>query len=270
LEPIYFSDDEVLEALKQRYAVHLEQTTLADYERDLFEHIHQAEQRAGIAYLKEKFGALPEDYVVTLFKDTVFSRDVLTGKGYDVLQKQIAQDAIAVFQKGGISTQDIFALRDLTGEKIFLPNNTLTDSGIEVYQAALRGEKKFLLPSEDIPPTQAQIDKVNNLRQQLKEKGYTEITMRELELLRKQTDCSEKTMRSRMGLYVLPINKNYKRYYVLVEEDQDPMKGVLWYYIAKSRSRKNPSIEVPKNQIIQKQSWMRLKICDPIDGEISY
>ena len=77
-------------------------------------------------------------------------------------------------------------------------------------------------------------------------------------------------MRSHMGLYALPISKHYKRYYVLAEEDQDPVKGVLWYYIARSRSRKNPSIVVPENEIIKQQAWMRMKICDPIEGKLSY
>ncbi len=270
LEPIYFSDEEMLQALKQRYAIPPDQDTLTAENRDLFEHIHQAEQRGGIEYLKEKFGTLPEDYSVTLFKDTVFARNVLTAEGYQILKKQIAQDAIAVFQNSGIPTQDIFQLRDLKGEKIFLPDNTLTDSGMEVYQAATKGKKLFLLPSEDIPLTQQQQNKINNLRQQLKEKGYAEISADELAWLNKQTNCSLQTMRSRMGLYVLPISKREARYYVIAHEEEpaDPLKGALWHYVARKRARTNPSLVVPPNSLVQKREWMNFKICSEQDGTV--
>ena len=44
----------------------------------LFEKIHQAEQRRGVDYLKNKYLKVPSEYVVTINKDTGFEREMLT------------------------------------------------------------------------------------------------------------------------------------------------------------------------------------------------
>lgn len=268
LEPVYFTDSEILEALKQRYAVPPEQTDIQEKDRSLFTKIHRAEQRNGVTYLKEKLTNMPPNYVVTLFKGSAFAREVLTLKGYTALQKYIAQDAIAVFQKSGINIQDTFALRDLKGEKIFLPDNTLTDSGLAVYQAALKGKKRYLLPSEELPPTEQQLSKINAVRQQLLENGYTEITSSELSYLQQQTNCSMQTMQEDLGLYVLPVSRYETRYYVMAREVADPRKGALWHYVAKSRSQTNPDIIVPDNILVKKRSWIHFKLCSASDGKL--
>ena len=182
LEPVYFSDEEMLAALKQRYAALPDKKELSAADRELFNRIHSAEQRGGIEYLKSKYPVLPPDYVITLFKDTDFAREVLTVGGYNALQKQIGQDAVAVFQKMNVRTQDVFDLRDLKGNKIFLPDSTLTDSGFFVYNEALQGRKAYLLPSEDVPPTEADLAKVESLVADLGKSGYTEISRTELSL----------------------------------------------------------------------------------------
>ena len=268
LEPVYFSDEEMLDALKQRHAISPEQKTLEEKDRALFGKIHRAEQRNGITYLKEKFGNVPEEYVVTLYKDTPFAREILTLKGYTTLQKQIAQDAIAVFQKAGINVEDTFALRDLKGEKIFLPDNTLTESGLAVYQAALQGKRKYMLPSEELPLTSEQIAEINAVREQLKQGGYTEITAQELAYLRQETNCSLDTMQNKLGLYVLPVSRFDTRYYVIAHEVTDPKKGALWHYVAKLRSATNHDIIVPKNRLVREREWMNFKLCNSGNGDL--
>ena len=48
LEPVYFSDEEMLAALKQRYAALPDKKELSAADRELFNRIHSAEQRRGI------------------------------------------------------------------------------------------------------------------------------------------------------------------------------------------------------------------------------
>ncbi len=268
LEPVYFNDEEMLEALKQRYAVLPDKTELSAGDRELFGKIHSAEQRGGIDYLKGKYPLLPADYTATLFKDTGFARDVLTLSGYNAMQKQIGQDAITVFQKAGVRVQDVFDLRDLKGNKIFLPDSTLNDSGLFVYNEALQGRRMFLLPNEAVPPTQEYLDKVAARVKELERNGYTEISRTELAVIKQQTNCSDETLRRHMGLYMLNVTKNDKRYFVIRRETSDAKKGVPWYYVARYRARRNPSVQVPRNSLAEMYSSWNYKLCSSVDGEL--
>ena len=125
LEPVYFSDEEMLEALKQRYAVAPDKENLDEEDRTLFLNIHATEQRGGVAYLKDKYPKVPAEYIATLFEGTSFSREVLTLSGYETVQKRLGQDAINLFERTGISIKDIFELRDLKGNKLFTEQSTL-------------------------------------------------------------------------------------------------------------------------------------------------
>ncbi len=268
LEPVYFTDAEVLDSLKQRYAIAADKTELTAEDRELFEKIHTAEQRGGVAYLKEKFNPLPSNYIVSLFEDTPFAREELTLKGYQVMQKQLGQDAVVVFQRVGVPLQDVFALRNRKGEKIFLPDSTLTDSGLYVYQEALKGHKAYLLPDEDLPLTKQEVRKIKSIIQELYDKGYAEISASELASLKQVTNCSEQTMRSQMGLYVLPISKTDIRYYVVEEQTEDALKGVLWHYVARARSAKNPNIIVPENELVARRERIHFSVCNKHSGTV--
>ena len=268
LEPVYFSDQEMLAALKQRYAVLPDKTTLSQTDRDLFNRIHAAEQRGGVEYLKGKYKVLPSDFIVTLFKGTGFERDVLTISGYNAMRKQVGQDAVSVFQKMGVRTQDVFDLRDTKGNKIFLSDSTLTDSGMYVYNEALQGRKAFLLPSEEVPPSQEDLNKRAAVIQDLYQSGYTEISRAELAFVKQQTDCSEDTMRQHMGLYVLPLSKTDKRYFIPEGEFPNPRKGALYYYVSLLRKRKDPSVKVPRNSLAETYAAWNYKICSSVDGQL--
>lgn len=268
LEPIYFSDEQMLEAMKQRYAVMPDKQELSAEDKELFSKIHSAEQQEGVAYLKNKYPQLPAEYVVTLFKDTDFAREVLTLSGYNAMRKQVGQDAVAVFQKLNVRVQDIFDLRDMKGKKIFLDDTTLTDSGYLVYHAALNGKKTYLLPNEAVPPTKAFLAKVSNRVKELQSKGYTEISRPELAMIKKQTNCSEETLTKKLGLYVLPVTSNDKRYFVISADIQDDHKTIPWYFVSRSRSRRNPDIVPPNNRLVEMMASINQKVCSQYDGEL--
>lgn len=261
LEPDYLTDAEILSALKQRYAVQPEVKELTDEHRELFASIHRAEQRKGVEYLKNKYPKYPAEYIVTINKDSNFEREMLTLAGYTALEKHIGQDAIAVFQRVGVPMRDVFSLRDLKGEKIFKTDNTLTESGFSVYTEALQNRKKFLLPEESLPPTPEFLAEINRREQELKKAGYIEITKSELKMLENKTLCSEETLRSKLGVYMLVVNANKKRYFVSSRPQKDPLKGVPYYYLMAAHAKRNPKIKVPRNSLIASYSLYGYTVC---------
>ncbi len=261
LEPDYLTDEEILSALKQRYAVKPEVTEMTDELRALFAKIHQAEQRQGVAYLKNKYTRVPSEYVVTINKGTDFERDMLTLAGYQAMEKQVGQDAFAVFKKMGVPIKDIFLLRNKKGEKVFTKESTLTDSGFIVYTEALKNHKTFLLPNQSVPPTPAFLQKVERYANKLKQNGYIEISRAELKSIENQTKCSEETLRKEMGLYVLPLDKKVRRYFILKDNPKDAKKSVPYYYLLKAHSKRNPNIKLPTNSLIDSYAYYGYTVC---------
>ncbi len=266
LEPDYLTDDEMLDALKQRYAVAPEKQELTAEDRKLFTQIHRAEQLKGVEYLKGKRGKVPAGYVVELYRNSAFAREVLTLTGYKALQKQIGQDAISAFQKAGVPVQDVFELRDMRGGKIFNPDSTLTDSGFIVFSDALQNRKTFLLPKEAVPPTQEYLERASRRIKDLEAAGYMEISRSDLKMIENKTKCSMDTLRSKMGVYILPITKNALRYFILTRSN-DEKKTVPYYYFMAARAKRNPRVKVPRNGLVEMYQMYDYAVCSD-DGQL--
>lgn len=261
LEPEYMTDAEILAALKQRYAVKPDVKELSDENRTLFSAIHKAEQRRGIDYLKNKYPKVPAEFIVTINKNTEFEREMLTLAGYTSLQKHIGQDALGVFQRVGVPIKDVFSLRNTKGEKVFKEDSTLTDAGFTVYTEALQNRKTFLLPNEALPPTPQYMAQVSMREKELKEAGYIEISRAEFKMIETQTRCSEDTLRDKLGVYMLPITKNTRRYFVFARTPKDPLKGVPYYYLMSAHAKRNPKIKVPHNALIDSYALYGYTVC---------
>ena len=261
LEPEYFSDEEILEALKQRYAIKPEVTELTLPMRRTFEDIHQAERRKGVDYLKQKYTTVPVDYLVTLNKGTEFEREILTLAGYEALCKHIGQDAVVAFRQMGVPVKDVFNLRDLKGGKLFNKDNTLTPSGYFAYTEALKQHKVFLLPNESVAPTKERLEQIARVEEELKNAGYIEISRKELKAIEKETKCSEDTLHTELGLYILPVSKNKRRYFIIARKTPDPKKSVPYYYFMKEQAKRDPSIKVPANSLVENYAYYGYTIC---------
>lgn len=260
LEPDYLSDEEILTALKQRYAIKPEVSSLTQQQRDLFKKIHLAEQQRGVDYLKNKYGKKADEYVVTLNKDTDFSRQMLTLNGYNTLQKDIAQDAVSTFGKLKIPVQDVFDLRDKQGNPVFTKDSTLTAEGFYVYTQALAGKKEYLLPNQPVPLTEQQLQKARQRAKALAQKGYAEISHAELKFVEEQTLCSQDTLKDKLGVYFLPIAKKQYRYFVRITDD-NALKTVPYYYVMLARQKRNPKLEVPKNETVEYYKYYGYTVC---------
>lgn len=262
LEPDYMTDDQILVALKQRYAIAPEVNELTDEQRELFAKIHQAEQRRGVDYVKNRRIRGEGDQVVTINKNTSFARDMLTLSGYNNLEKSVAQDAVSTFQQIGIPLQDVFELRDLSGVKIFTKESTLTETGFFAYVEALKGRKLYLLPKEEIPPSSAVRKKIDTTIENLKKTNYIEITLSEVKNIESETKCSRRTLQTKLGLVVVPITKKKARYFVFAGENaNETLVGGSYYYTMLFRSKRNPRIQVPVNSTIEKYRAWSYSLC---------
>ena len=261
LEPEYLTDEQILLALKQRYAVAPEVTELTEENRELFNKIHQAEQRRGVDYLKNRHLRTNTEQVVTINKNTSFSRDMLTLNGYNALEKSVGQDAVNTFQKIGIPLQDVFELRDLKGAKIFTKESTLTETGFFAYVEALKGRKLYLLPKEEIPPASAVRKKINQTIANLQKSDYIEISLKELKYIESETKCSRRTLQMKLGLVIVPVTKKTGRYFVFAGDAKDGLIGGAFYYTMLGRSQKNPNVKIPKNAKIENYRAWSYSLC---------
>jgi hypothetical protein len=176
---------------------------------------------------------------------------MLTLDGYQALQKQLGQDAVNAFQKAGVPVKDLFRLRTLKGAPIFDDNSFLTDEGFYAYTETLRGKKGYLLPSEEVAPTKAALKKVEAAAQRLQKNGYIEISFAELKMIEKETLCSIDTFKNKMGVYFLPVTKKQFRFFIKTQDNEDSMQTVPYYYVMKERAKRNSSITVPKNSMVE-------------------
>lgn len=261
LEPEFFSDAEILVALKQRYAIKPDVQELTEDMRRTFTDIHRAEQRRGTDYLRKKYTKVPTDYLVTLNQGSNFERDLLTLAGYNALQKHIGQDAIAVFRQLGVPVKDVFDLKDMKGNKLFKEDNTLTDSGFFAYTEALQNRKAFLIPGETLPPSPEKLNRLAAVADNLKRNGYMEISRRELKFIEKQTKCSEETLRSKLGMQMLAINKQQRRYFI-PQDAKDAKQAIPYYYLMKEKAKYDKTVKVPTNTLAENYAYYGFSICD--------
>ena len=261
LEPEFFSDAEILVALKQRYAIKPDVQELTEDMRRTFTDIHRAEQRRGTDYLRKKYTKVPTDFLVTLNQGSSFERDLLTLAGYNALQKHIGQDAIAVFRQLGVPVKDVFNLKDMKGNKLFKEDNTLTDSGFFAYTEALQNRKVFLIPGETLPPTPEKLNRLAAAADNLKRSGYLEISRRELKFIEKQTHCSEETLRSKLGMQMLSINKQQRRYFI-PQNAKDAKQAIPYYFLMKEKAKYDKTVKVPTNTLAENYAYYGFSICD--------
>ena len=69
------------------------------------------------------------------------------------------------------------------------------------------------------------------------------------------------TLRDKLGVYVLPITKNTRRYFVFARTPKDPLKGVPYYYLMAAHAKRNPKIKVPRNSLIESYALYGYTVC---------
>ena len=186
------SDDLILSELILRQVLPEGTSFLGPYEKKIFLSIRAAERNGAADYIRKKYmgfaGLLTEN-----MENGEFVRK-LTLKGFNLYMRDISQKAVRFFEKKGISLNEVFKLRTLSGENYFDKTGKLTDEGLIAYLESLTDEnKKNWLRSYETPPSQAEKPKEQNdpAIQSLLSKGYMEISEGEYLWLMKETECPD-------------------------------------------------------------------------------
>ena len=138
--------------------------------------------------------------------------------------------------------------------------STLTEESFTVYTQILAGKKEFLRPGQMVPLSQAEKQKINARIKALTQKGYAEISRPELKMLETKTLCSEETLKNKLGVYYFPIGQKHYRYLVRTT-DKDPLKTVPYYFVMQARHKRNPRVEVPKNDLVEYYNYYGYTLC---------
>ena len=80
-------------------------------------------------------------------------------------------------------------------------------------------------------------------------------------MIENQTKCSEKTLVTKLGVYILNVTKNERRYFILARQTADPKKGVPYYYLMAARAKRNPKIKVPSNSLVESYAFYGYTVC---------
>ena len=129
-----------------------------------------------------------------------------------------------------------------------------------------------MLPNQDVPPSAAMLEKAEVAAQHLREQGFVEISRAEYAMLQKETLCSPETLKEKMDVRSVAVTKHRLRYFVQSKEQprSTALKGVPYYYVMQERAKKNPTLKVPKNSIIESQKYFGNSTICLDDGNLLY
>lgn len=214
-ETFVMTDPEILAELKERKAVVAAKKEVTAQDKELFVQMRSAEEMGAVDYMKRKLNRLPANYV---YEKTVSASDLrlmLTWSGYVIYRRLLTKDAIAFLERKGMALKTIMILKDMKGQPLFEKGGLLSYDGMQVYYYALIGEKRYLLPSDPLPPEAVALLSAEDQRiVALKKEGYMEIDAMEYGWLLRYTDCSEETFTGDLDGKIVTMPNKELRYFV--------------------------------------------------------
>lgn len=243
LEPQILSPEEILNTMKERNILDPQAETYSEEDLLLLKKMLKAEKDRAIKYLKEKYDdKIPSGLIVERYPGKIYARKMLSYSGYKDLIFLLSQDAIDFFIKQGVYKSEILKLRDFNGNNIFNEKGLLTDEGLTAYNLSLNGQKAYLLPSEPLP---AGVKKADMLVKQLVSQGYEEISLSEYAYLMENTRCNESTLVNNLGMKIVPVSKEKRRFLIVTPPNILKLKETPYYIVQEKRKRKETSSGVP-------------------------
>jgi tetratricopeptide (TPR) repeat protein len=236
-EPHVMTDEQILAELKQRRILTPEKTTLTSEYKEYFMQVRNAEEMGAIDYLKRKLHRLPHTYVMEINVGTPQYRLMLTDTGFKSYRGNISLDVRSFFEKQGLSDKAILRIRAMNGKLFYDPQDKglISFDGIQSYYYALVGQKKYLLPTDPLPPeAMASLSEAERIRAQMQADAFTEISEPEYIWLSKATDCSEDTFTNELDLRIAAQEPGKRLYFVSANELRKD-KGMLLSYINRYR-----------------------------------
>ena len=243
LEPQILSPEEILSTMKERNILDPQAEYYSEEDLLLLKKMLKAEKDRAIKYLREKYDdKIPSGLIVERYPGKIYARKMLSYSGYKDLIFLLSQDAIDFFIKQGVYKSEILKLRDFNGNNIFNEKGLLTDEGLTAYNLSLNGQKAYLLPSEPLP---AGVKKADMLVKQLVSQGYEEISLSEYAYLMENTRCNESTLVNNLGMKIVPVSKEKRRFLIVTPPNISKLKETPYYIVQEKRRRKETSSGVP-------------------------
>lgn len=184
------SDDDILNDMRERKFIDKSKVVLSQDDKKLFYSVKLAEKKGAIRFLEERY----KGYANIILRDDDGSKRLMS-QGFYIYLKYISQLAIKLFQENKILPNYLFKLKDENNNPIFDSRGMLTYEGmIAYYEATEKGSKTWYYPQE-VPVKKSDTSdykkKLEEIRKDMADNGYDEISESEYLYLIKATNCPE-------------------------------------------------------------------------------
>lgn len=301
LELFIMSDDEILDALKERHAAEKSLVTLTPDLKQLFINIHNSELGGDIEFLRDMEPNLPEGYILTLDKDKPTLRVVLSLKGYQRARALRKKDAYDTFVRAGVSTSDVILVRNIKGQNLFTKDGEITPEGAAVIarmkkiskdmdaikknnflpasqkrdllEEKLKEERnEFLMPADSLPYTERDLAAIQKTSEELGKRGYMSVSLEEWGIIKERSRCLEDVLIGTVGVYRWTVRGNDVRYFVPAPPSESAareMKYMPFRYVMEARAQQaiKQGQQVPRTSFFGSGNNNSITLCNSA-GEV--
>jgi tetratricopeptide (TPR) repeat protein len=211
---------QLMEELRDRGAADDKKPAPSVADIELLKAMRLAERNGAVDYLRSKTAYIRNLMVEKREQNRI--RLLLTPAGLTSYQNFLSRDAVSFFEKQKIALQEIFTLRDLSGQPVFDKSGRLTTEGTRVYRQGKAGTKSWLMHYEAAAKTPEDATLNEQIKDLLKA-GYLEISEPEYLWLAKITTCPDDLLQDPASLCKMRFLRTSKaRRYFLFYQDQTP------------------------------------------------
>ncbi len=220
IKPSVLSGARLLQELRDRGAADGKKIAAGTDDIALLNALRLAERNGAVDYLRSKTSYISNLVVEKREQERV--RVLLTPAGLKSYQNFLSRDAVSFFEKQGIALQEVFTLRDLTGQPVFDKSGRLTPEGTQAYLQGKAGIKSWLMHYEAVVITQEDA-KLNEEIKGLLKDNYQEISEPAYLWLARVTTCPDDVLQDPKTFCKMRILRTSKaRRYFLFYQDQFP------------------------------------------------
>jgi tetratricopeptide (TPR) repeat protein len=209
------SADQLMADLRDRGAAGGNKPAPGVADIELLKAMRLAERNGAVDYLRSKTA-----YIKTLVferREQDRIRLLLTAAGLTSYQKFLSRDAVSFFEKQGIALQEVFTLRDLTGQPVFDKSGVLTPEGTLAYRQGKAGVKSWLMHYEAAVTTPEDA-KLNEQIKNLLQRSYLEISEPEYLWLARITTCPDDVLQDPACKMQILRTSKARRYFLFYQD----------------------------------------------------
>ncbi|MFH1619654.1 MAG: tetratricopeptide repeat protein [bacterium] len=261
VDKLSMNQDDILAEMKERMAIDSGKTVLTKEDLALFSAMREAESGGAVDFVKQHVRSLSRYVMEKKVRGGRRVRLMLNMPGYQLYLRLLDRDAVRVFGQNGVSAKFVFRLRDMAGRKVFDPSGKLTPEGKAVYEAALGGSGKWLMPDEAVP--QDKNTEEGQAVKNLLNAGWIEAYEPEYLWIGRATDCPEDVLEKKLNVVLLK-SPGGVRYFVYTRQDKPGW--IISTYLSKYRSGNTSITGAVSTGFFGSGSVKNRKLC--VDGKI--